>query len=313
MKHIVILAFLLSTSITVCALHHIQTIARVPSHQSSVVTAAVKQVIDHVKQHKDSYGTAMATCACFYFFYRLRSTISKKFKNKLNAELAQLFSADNQNYADIEALIQAMITVINKGADVNTANAQGDPLLIWATRNGHTDLVKIVLEKKGAVNIRGQEATTALIQAAGKQRFEILDILLQQENIDVDLQDNNDTTALIAAMSALSNNEALANRLLQAHAKIDTQDKTLSTALMYAATNNLYDCVYLLLNDLRQQPDLSLKNNLGKTALHIATDAGHSEIVELLSNHTRHRIESNPYTITARTQSNSINNDTYIQ
>lgn len=284
------------------------TVAIAHTPAPSEITTVVKQVIDHVKQHKDSYGTVMTTCACIYFFYRLHSAMSKTFKNKLNTELAQLFSTGNRNYADIETLTQTIITLINKGADVNTTNTQGDPLLVWAARNGHTALARIALDRKAHVNARGQEETTALILAAGGNRLDILKMLLQQEGIDVDLQDAKGATALIEAAQALSNNAALMALLLQAGAPIDTQDREGYTALMYICMNGLRDCAELLLNDKRQYPTLSLTNISGLTARQIAYDAQHSEIVELLSTHAHNRIESNPFNISNRTESNSIDN-----
>lgn len=88
------------------------------------------------------------------------------------------------------------------------------------------------------VNSVDEEGDTALIIAAKSAYVPAVEELLKSPKIDVNKQDNNGNTALMAAVSESSDKEGrgkIVNMLLRAGAAINKQDKNGATALMVAS------------------------------------------------------------------------------
>jgi len=74
--------------------------------------------------------------------------------------------------------IEVVKLLLEKGADVNSRNSDGDTPLIFAVRCGHAGLVKLLLEKGADASVKGLCGQTALYWAMGdRQVDEILDML----------------------------------------------------------------------------------------------------------------------------------------
>jgi uncharacterized protein len=114
-----------------------------------------------------------------------------------------------------------------------------------ASRNGHTEIVEMLLEKGADVNAKTNEGITALIRASEKGHTE--------------------TVA----------------RLLEKGADVNAKDSDGWTALMWASRNGHAETVTIL---LEEGADVNAKDNyfLGSTALDIAIKKEHPEIVKLL-------------------------------
>ena len=85
-------------------------------------------------------------------------------------------------------------------SDINKKDKNGNTMLIWASRNGYTEIVKLLLShEKIDVNIQGEYNYTALTIASWEGYTEIVKLLLKNENINVNLQDMFKNTALIWA------------------------------------------------------------------------------------------------------------------
>lgn len=73
-----------------------------------------------------------------------------------------------------------VILLLEEGADVNTVNPGGIPILVSAARYGYKELVKILLEGHADVNASDSKLRTALYWAAKFGHKEVVELLLQE-------------------------------------------------------------------------------------------------------------------------------------
>jgi len=59
--------------------------------------------------------------------------------------------------------------LIDKGADVNLLDKNGETALMGAAGAGHTEIVKVLIDKKANVDTKNNNGVTALIKAAEKK------------------------------------------------------------------------------------------------------------------------------------------------
>ena len=104
--------------------------------------------------------------------------------------------------------------LLKAGADVNSANKNGDTALIVAASCGSIECTKLLIDAGADVNISNSQEETALIRAAISNNMECVKLLIRA-GADVNL---GGCTALITAAS--SGRTALVRILLQAGAKV---------------------------------------------------------------------------------------------
>lgn len=117
----------------------------------------------------------------------------------------------------------------------NWQNETYETALMWATRKGHTEIVKWLLQRPNIdVNLQdvfqvdGQRIVgdeggrTALMEASRLSYTEIVRLLLERPDIKVNLQDENGDTALLLAMEE-DHTEVI--KLLLQHPNIDVYIK----------------------------------------------------------------------------------------
>ena len=70
--------------------------------------------------------------------------------------------------------------------------------MIWACRRGHTEIVQLLMQREDIdVNLQGEDNNTALIFACNNGQTEIVQLLMQREDLNVHLRGRNNHTALI--------------------------------------------------------------------------------------------------------------------
>lgn len=72
------------------------------------------------------------------------------------------------NYSDDINTVQMLI---NKGADVNDQDNNGQTALNWATRLGHDQVAKILIDNNADLNFQDNQGFTPLIWAAIQSNF----------------------------------------------------------------------------------------------------------------------------------------------
>src|SRR5947209_181232 len=203
------------------------------------------------------------------------------------------------------------------GASVDARDRLGAAPLTFAARSGHLPLVDLLLEKGAAIDARNLAGSTALYVAAENDRLAVVRRLLEK-GADPKLAGRADVAPLAAA--AFKGNERIVEILLARGADPNARDKTGKTAIVYAAALGFTPIVRRLLdagvdvnarygNDLTalmwaagyadgagaldaeavagllldRAAKIDARDNRGRTALMIATDASHVGMVELLS------------------------------
>ena len=143
--------------------------------------------------------------------------------------------------------------LLDNGADVNAEDGYGYSAYVWASLNTNHTRIQRLLFEKGANNV------SPLIIACRMCRVSMIKYLLEMQIIDVNIQDGNGNTALIEAIVNCDDESGHNNGDLVS---------LLFNMLRYRHTSTLENVIKLFLQDGRV--DISLKNNRGENALHVA-------------------------------------------
>jgi ankyrin repeat protein len=194
------------------------------------------------------------------------------------------------------------------GADALVKNKEGWTACGLAVRGGHTDTVNVFLEEAPELTPEdNRESINALLRvAATNNRIELVRPLLAH-GADVNGEDQHGRTALLFAalgdhedaarllldngadpnigtplmVAAIKRDTDLVRALVEAGADVDARaPRDGYTALMYSARLGDVETVNLL---LASGADLNAKNKHGESALRVATDKGHADVVQLLN------------------------------
>lgn len=153
-------------------------------------------------------------------------------------------AADALRDAALEGRLQAVLSALSKGADVNAMDQERRSALMLAAFNGHTEVVRALIEKGASVNATDSMGRTALMFASSGPSPDTVRLLLENK-ADPDVQDSGEGW----------------------------------TALMFAAGEGLAEVVQVL---LEHGADRTLKDVDGDTALDFAKKNGHMFVVRLL-------------------------------
>ena len=221
---------------------------------------------------------------------------SKLIKYKKYFGLDKVILADNHsNHESI--LLEAMFLaskighfetvkcLVENGADVNAKDEYGDTALIIASEQGYLEIVKKLVENGADMNERNLYGRTAFISASHNGHFEIVKYL-DENGADVEAKDNSNNsynTALIKAtllMNASANGQIeMVKYFVQKGADVNAKDQHGWTALTLASGKGHFEIVkYLVENGA----DVNSKDKRNETALIISSKNDHFEIVKYL-------------------------------
>ena len=155
--------------------------------------------------------------------------------------------------------------------------------LIRAVYSGDTQKVKRIV-KSGRIDINGSHIVlgyTPLIMAVGEGHYDIVDILLNAEGIDVDKPNEAGITPLMEAVTTdSSNNIKIAKTLIEHKTDVNKKDIHGWTALMWAAYRGESEMVKLLVNV--EGININSTNNEKETSLTLAINNNNTEVIEIL-------------------------------
>ncbi|MFN7098048.1 MAG: ankyrin repeat domain-containing protein, partial [Gammaproteobacteria bacterium] len=146
----------------------------------------------------------------------------------------------------------------------------------FAARNGHLEIVKLLLDKGADVKEKNSYGETILYLVAGNDHLEMVNLLLTK-GADVNEKNEYGSTALHGA--AAKGQLEIVKLLLEKGADVKEKDDKGNTALHFAARNGHLEIVKLLLD---KGADVKEKDNDGNTALYRAVEQGHLNIVQYL-------------------------------
>lgn len=131
-----------------------------------------------------------------------------KWRAKLNARNSHGDSA--LRLAALKGHLSIVQRLVEAGAPVNTPDWTP---LIYASFSGNLPIIKYLLEQKADINAASANGTTALMAALRQGQFETAKFLLQVPNIDLNLLNEKNETALDVALR--TNNTELLDTIRQ--------------------------------------------------------------------------------------------------
>ncbi|MGV2437806.1 MAG UNVERIFIED_CONTAM: ankyrin repeat domain-containing protein [Anaerolineae bacterium] len=159
----------------------------------------------------------------------------------------------------------------------------GRTALLWASENGHEEVVKALLaHNKVDVNLQDSVGRTALCWASVNGHVEVVKALLNNDKVNVSLHDRFSRTALLRA-SENGHLEVVMALLTSDKVNVNLKDRFSRTAMLMASLNGHEDVVKALLTS--NKVNVNLQDLAGRTALLWASGRGHVEVVKALLAH----------------------------
>ena len=147
-------------------------------------------------------------------------------------EWSPLMMASGWGHTDIVKLL------LERGAQIDLQNYAGQIALMWASIRGHTDIVKVLLERGAQVDFLDNDGSTALMWASGSGHTEIVKLLLEH-GAQLDLQNYAGQTALMWA--SIGEHTEIVKVLLEHGARVDLETNNGYTAMNSASSHEIVD------------------------------------------------------------------------
>lgn len=164
-------------------------------------------------------------------------------------------------------------TLVEKGAECNTANKQRRSPLAVACEMGYAYAVGVMLPKCSRNTI-----TASFPSAARAGQVAIVQLLLDA-GAAIDAVDHQNTLQTALHLGVSSGNKALIQELLVRKAFPDPKDFLRRTPLYIAARCNKVDCLKLL---IKAGADVNVSDDFTATPLYAAATEGHEQCVDIL-------------------------------
>lgn len=164
--------------------------------------------------------------------------------------------------------------IVERGATPDTADQEGNSLLMLAARNGHVTVVTYLVSRKASVNARNRYGDTALMAAALKGHVEVAKMLVGNG------AEVNSPGWAPLHYAAFENRAEMVKYLLERGADKNAVAPNEFTPLMLAVRNGHEDAARALLYG---DPDVNYKTrSSGDSALKLAMQKGYVPVVDLL-------------------------------
>ncbi|KAH8657573.1 ankyrin repeat-containing domain protein [Tricladium varicosporioides] len=179
-------------------------------------------------------------------------------------------------YASLEGLFKSVVSLLEKGANINNWGGYYGNALQAASIKGYESIVMLLLDKGADVNAQGGWYRTAL-QAASIEGYESIVTLLLDKGADINIQGGPYGNALQAA--SVKGDESIVMLLLDKGADVKAQGGDYGNALQAASIEGNESIVTLLLD---KGADVNIQGGLYENALQAASIKGYQSIVTLL-------------------------------
>ncbi|KAH8406656.1 hypothetical protein KR222_001949 [Zaprionus bogoriensis] len=192
-------------------------------------------------------------------------------------------------------LLERALNACKSPIDLEIEDYNGQSALNIAARNGHLEVVKLLLSfsqpcndgtgrmKRVDVNHADRDGWTPLRSASWGGHSEVVRLLISQPACKIDLADKEGRTALRAA--AWSGHEDILKLLIESGADVNSVDRQGRTSLIAASYMGHYDIVEILLENGANVNHLDLD---GRSALCVAAlcgSSGYSKVISTLLDH----------------------------
>ncbi len=181
-------------------------------------------------------------------------------------------------------------SLLGKGANVNITGGRVGRVtpLHLAVRNGHLNVVKVLIDALADVNRKTRRNYTSLHLAAQNGHLDVVEFLIDK-NSDVSAKTQEGYTPLhLAAQNG--HLDVVKYLISEKGAEIDLRGHFQLTPLHLAAQNGSLSVVKVLLA-MAKEPDCSPVTRRGHTPLHLAAACGNKTVVELLLSKGKAKID----------------------
>lgn len=168
-----------------------------------------------------------------------------------------------------------VVDLLRRGMDVNTADSQGNTLMMIAVREKNLELVRFLLENRANSQRRNRYGDTAMMVAALQGSEDIVRLMLEKK------VNPNQTDWNALHYAAFENRDKVVALLLAGGADVNAPAPNGSTPLMLAAKRGHLETVRLLVGANADINHIDLDEG---TALDMARKAGHHDIYDFLRN-----------------------------
>ncbi|XP_076300828.1 uncharacterized protein LOC143219007 isoform X2 [Lasioglossum baleicum] len=184
----------------------------------------------------------------------------------------KLFEAiERNNIGDVKELI-------NHGVSIDAKNNDGQTPLHYAAKSDKLEVVKYLIEEKGAnVNVKDNDGQTPLHSAAKSDKLEVVKYLIEEKGANVNAKDNHGQTPLHSAAKS-DKLEVIKYLIEEKGANVNVKDDDGRTLLHSAAKTCRLEIVKYLIEEKRV--DFNVKDNYGITPLHYAAMNDGLEVVK---------------------------------
>ena len=169
--------------------------------------------------------------------------------------------------------VQTVGALLNQGLDPNTADTDGNTILMIAARLGHRDLVSFLIGRKANVTRRSPYGDTALMFASLKGHLAVAKLLVENG------ADVSHSGWAPLHYGAFEGRPEVVKYLLEKRADKNGLAPNRYTPLMLAVLNGHLEAARAL---LYEDVDLSVRGPKGETALGIAKERKSAELESLL-------------------------------
>uniref|UniRef100_A0A3B5LX03 Transient receptor potential cation channel, subfamily A, member 1b n=1 Tax=Xiphophorus couchianus TaxID=32473 RepID=A0A3B5LX03_9TELE len=187
---------------------------------------------------------------------------------------------------DHAELAEHLISLVNKGSDLNNTDCKGNTPLLLATSCGAWKTVALLLSKGANVNLKDKRGCNflhlAILQPKGLKNLP--EEVLQHNSVKalLNCEDNEGCTPLHYACR-LGIHDSVKNMLgLSGQVGLACKSKDKKSALHFAAQYGRINTCHRLLESITDSRLLNEGDERGLTPLHLASKAGHTKVVQLL-------------------------------
>ena len=242
----------------------VQIIISVPKEEENRIINTCSQKEDFMKQ-----------MGIFYLQIGTNTILETQENNHYSFELGLLEACAVGNIETVQFLLHYQF-LQHISVDVDHTNNEGQTPLMIASKNGHGNIVKLLLSEKANVNKQDNIGQTAVMLA---KTIEIYQTLVQA-NADTTIVTHKGSTPLY--VSCIDGNHEVAEHLLFTLKHDITTRPDGGTILMAASRGGNYRIVQYL---LEKEHDPNTQDNDGRTAIQRACLMGHYTVTELLLKH----------------------------
>lgn len=222
---------------------------------------------------------------CSAVVYRmLKNKAFNKSAQDIEGKTALYLAAENNHEKVLEAMFDKEGPMLNYIEESDNSKQQ-TPLHI-AAKNGHVDVVKILIQNGAQVRAKHHGGKTPLHLACQYGRFVVVKELIGYESASIHDTDDRMNTPL--HLAAFWGNFGIVQYLINNKANVNSKNDKDKTPLFLAAEQGWQKTSEILLN---ASVDVTIEDINKRTALQISCMEGHVEVVAMLLQHWRDMVE----------------------